>query len=200
VSSNLRVIAGEFGGRSLKAPHGRNTRPTSARVREALFAVLGDIRGSRVLDLYAGSGALGIEALSRGAERLVAVESERNAVACIRANLSGLGLDSRGLVIALPVRRALAQLTQRAPFDLVLCDPPWSDLRSACEDLAQLVRASMLAPGGRLVLEHSSRDEPPEVEGLVTFDHRRWGDTGAALLHLAENAQASPGQEADAPA
>jgi 16S rRNA (guanine966-N2)-methyltransferase len=198
VSSALRVIAGEFGGRTLKAPRGLNTRPTSARVREALFAVLGDIRGSRVLDLYAGSGALGIEALSRGAERLVAVESERNAVACIRTNLSALGLDSRSLVIALPVRRARALLAQQAPFDLVLCDPPWSDLGSACEDLAQLVGASALAPGGRVVLEHSARDAPPEIHGLVAFDHRQWGDTAAALLHLAENTQASPGHEAEA--
>jgi 16S rRNA (guanine(966)-N(2))-methyltransferase RsmD len=200
VSSTLRVIAGEFGGRSLKTPRGQNTRPTSARVREALFAVLGDIRGARVLDLYAGSGALGIEALSRGAERLVSVESERNAVACIRANLNALGLDSRALVLAQPVRRTLALLVQQAPFDLVLCDPPWSQLGSACEDLARLVSARLLAPEARLVLEHSARDAGPEVEGLVAFDHRRWGDTAAALFRLAENTPPVPGQEAEGPA
>jgi 16S rRNA (guanine(966)-N(2))-methyltransferase RsmD len=194
------VIAGEFGGRSLKTPRGQNTRPTSARVREALFAVLGDIRGARVLDLYAGSGALGIEALSRGAARLVSVESERNAVACIRANLNALGLDTRALVLAQPVRRTLALLLQQAPFDLVLSDPPWSELGSACEDLARLVSAQLLAPEARLVLEHSARDAPPEVDGLVAFDHRRWGDTAAVLFQLAENPQPPAGQEAEVPA
>jgi 16S rRNA G966 N2-methylase RsmD len=125
------------------------------------------------------------------------VESERNAVACIRANLNALGLDSRTLLLAQPVRRTLALLVQHAPFDLVLCDPPWSELGSACEDLARLVSAQLLAPEARLVLEHSARDGAPEVEGLVAFDHRRWGDTAAALFHLAENPQPPAGQEAE---
>src|SRR5262245_37711296 len=98
----MRVIAGELGGRRLQAPRGRTTRPTSDRVREALFAMLGELRGARVLDLFAGSGALGIEALSRGAERTVFVERDAAALGALSANLDSLGLGDR----CVEVRRA----------------------------------------------------------------------------------------------
>ena len=88
----MRVVAGEYGGRRLQAPRGRDTRPTADRVREALFSILGDVRGARVLDLFAGSGALGIEALSRGAESAVFVERDHAAVAAIRRNLDAIGV------------------------------------------------------------------------------------------------------------
>jgi 16S rRNA (guanine(966)-N(2))-methyltransferase RsmD len=197
VSSALRVIAGEFGGRLLKTPRGQTTRPTSARVREALFSVLGNVRGARVLDLYAGSGALGIEALSRGAERLVSVEAERNAVACIRANLTALGLDSRASVLAQPVRRSLPLLVQHGPFDLVFCDPPWSDLPTVRADLARLVGGGIFAPEVRLVLEHAARDGEPELDGLIAYDRRRWGDTAVALFGGGEGLERVPGQKAE---
>lgn len=197
MSSALRLIAGEFGGRSLTTPRGQTTRPTSGRVREALFSILGGLHGARVLDLYAGSGALGLEALSRGAARLVSVESERNAVACIRANVTALGVSTRVTLLAQPLRRALTQLAELGPFDLVLCDPPWADLSAACEELTRLVASGALAPGARLVLEHSARDASPSIAGLAAFDHRRWGDTAATLFHTEDNAEPVSGQEAE---
>ena len=106
MSTNLRVIAGSYRGRRLHAPRGNATRPTSARVREALFSILGDLSDARVLDLYAGSGALGIEALSRGAKSVVLVEHDRAAIACIRENLAAIGASNQARV--LPVRVSVA--------------------------------------------------------------------------------------------
>src|SRR5262249_11647223 len=123
-----RVIAGELGGRVLKVPRGMATRPTGAKVREALFNVLADVSGAKVLDLYAGSGALAIEALSRGAELAVLVEHDRAALACIRDNVAALGLAARTEVVPLRLPRGLTRALARGPFDLVLCDPPWADL------------------------------------------------------------------------
>ena len=117
----MRIVAGEYGGRRLHAPRGTRTRPTADRVREALFSMLGDVSGARVLDLYAGSGALGIEALSRGAASAVFVERDARAAATITRNLDALGADAE-------VRRqdALRFLASGAgPFDLVFCDPPY---------------------------------------------------------------------------
>ena len=114
-------------------------------MREALFSVLGDVRGARVLDLYAGSGALGIEALSRGAERLVSVEAERNAVACIRANLTALGLDSRASVLAQPVsaRSRCSSSTARSTSCSAIRRV---DLPAAGSDLTRLVGAASWPP------------------------------------------------------
>ncbi|HSU37986.1 MAG TPA: 16S rRNA (guanine(966)-N(2))-methyltransferase RsmD [Polyangiaceae bacterium] len=177
-----RVIAGAFRGRSLKVPRGAVTRPTGARVREALFNVLGNITGVKVLDLYAGSGALAFEALSRGAAHAVLVEHDRAALTCIRENAAALGVEARCAIVPLPLPRALAQATQHAPFDLVFCDPPWADLRAAADTLEDLVRRCALGSGARLVLEHSARDDVPRVSGLEPADRRVWGDTAVALL------------------
>jgi 16S rRNA (guanine(966)-N(2))-methyltransferase RsmD len=111
----MRVIAGELGGRVLKAPAGNRTRPTADRVREALFSVLGDVHGCNVLDLYAGTGALGIEALSRGASRAVFVENASDAIRCLRNNLSTLGLANRSVLVCRPVERARDELVKMAP-------------------------------------------------------------------------------------
>ena len=177
-----RVIAGAFRGRLLKVPRGSVTRPTGARVREALFNVLGDITGASVLDLYAGSGALAFEALSRGAEHAVLVEQDRAALGCIRENVAALRVEARSVIVPLALPRALAQAAQRGPFDLVFCDPPWADLGAATDTLAALVRMSALASGARVVLEHSARDDVPRVSGLEPADRRVWGDTAALLL------------------
>jgi len=177
-----RVIAGAFRGRSLKVPRGLVTRPTGARVRGALFNVLGDLTGLSVLDLYAGSGALAFEALSRGAARAVLVEHDRAALACIRDNAAALGVEARSEIVPLALPRALGQVTAHGPFDLVFCDPPWADLRAATDTLAYLVRQRALAPGARLLLEHSARDDVPRVSGLEPAERRVWGDTAVALL------------------
>jgi len=177
-----RVISGRYGGRSIKVPRGSVTRPTGARVREALFNVLGDVRGTRVLDLYAGSGALAIEALSRGAAHAVLVENERAALGCIRENLISLGASEHTVVVPQRLPRALTGALAHAPFDLVLCDPPWADIEGACTVLALLAHSAGLAPRARVVLEHSAKDAEPNVSGLEPSERRRWGDTAVSLF------------------
>jgi 16S rRNA (guanine966-N2)-methyltransferase len=133
----MRVVGGTARGRTLVAPAGRGTRPTADRVREAVFNALwsrGALDGARVVDLFAGSGALGIEALSRGAAHATFVDSDRAARAAIARNLDTCGFTDRADVVAAPVERFLDTLAQ--PFDLALCDPPyafdgWSDVLAA---------------------------------------------------------------------
>jgi 16S rRNA (guanine966-N2)-methyltransferase len=172
----VRVVAGRLGGRRLQAPPGRGTRPTSDRVREALFSTLGPIPGARVLDLFAGSGALAIEALSRGAASALLVERDPRAVAVIRANLDALGLAAPEAVVhAGPARSALRNASQRGDtYDLVFLDPPY---RSASELGRELSAAlgPLLSGGGRVVSE-SDRRAPLELS-LPLVHERRYGDT-----------------------
>lgn len=187
----MRVVAGRLRGRALSAPAGDATRPTGARVKEALFSILGDVSGARVLDLYAGSGALGIEALSRGAASGVFVESARPALACLRENLTKLGLDDVATTLPVRVESATAQLRRLGPFELVLCDPPWRDVKAARSALEALASAGLFAPGARIVLEHGAKDPPPALGGegpawLQVCDERRWGDTAVAIFEPAE--------------
>jgi len=135
----VRVVAGEFKGRPLRAPRGSKTRPTADRVREALFSMLGDVRGARVLDLFAGSGALGIEALSRGAESAVFVDSERAAAEAVRANLTALG--ERGEVAGRDALDYLRSVAGERRFDLVFCDPPYDSALAVAPSLAELLPA-----------------------------------------------------------
>ena len=179
----MRVIAGRLRGRRLRAPTGDRTRPTADRVRQALFDVLGSVEGAKVLDLYAGSGALGIEALSRGAAHATFVESARPARATIRHNIDSLGLADETVVVGERVARAQRRLKALGPFDLVLCDPPWSILDEAVRDLDALAAARVLAPGARVVLEHPARSPgPPPGPRLEPRDVRSWGDTGVSLF------------------
>ncbi|XXY54723.1 16S rRNA (guanine(966)-N(2))-methyltransferase RsmD [Sorangium sp. So ce269] len=178
----MRVIAGRLGGRRLAAPRGEGTRPTADRVREALFSSLGDVTGALVCDLYAGTGALGIEALSRGARRAVFVESGRPALATLRENLAALGLDEAARVVPLPVERALELLRDEGPFDLALLDPPYAALAKAAAAAARLAGPlGLLAPAGRLVLEHARRDPSPEIAGLTCAAARTYGDTAVSF-------------------
>ncbi|WP_437754918.1 16S rRNA (guanine(966)-N(2))-methyltransferase RsmD [Sorangium sp. So ce1389] len=178
----MRVIAGRLGGRRLAAPRGEGTRPTADRVREALFSSLGDVTGALVCDLYAGTGALGIEALSRGARRAVFVESGRPALATLRENLAALGLDEATRVVPLPVERALELLRDEGPFDLALLDPPYAALAKAAAAAARLAGPlGLLAPAGRLVLEHARRDPSPEIAGLTCDAVRTYGDTAVSF-------------------
>jgi 16S rRNA (guanine966-N2)-methyltransferase len=170
-----RIVAGTAGGRQLAVPK-RGTRPTSDRVREALFSAVEaalDLDGARVLDLYAGSGALGLEALSRGASAAVLVESDANAVAVLRKNVAAVGLP--GAVVRPGRVAAVLAEPPAEPFDLVLADPPYALDPSA--DLAALVRG-WLAPGAVVVLERARRSGPPEWPSpLVPGRIRRYGDT-----------------------
>jgi 16S rRNA (guanine966-N2)-methyltransferase len=182
----MRITGGVFRSRALTAPRGQQTRPTSDRVREALFSMLvssgafADEPGPRVLDLYAGSGALGLEALSRGAASVVFVENGRPALAAIRDNVRSLDVEGQVTVVAARVDRALTEL--EGPFDLVLIDPPYADVRTPGFDDVLANAARLLAATGFLVLEHASSDEPPPPAGLEVDRRRRHGDTTLTLL------------------
>jgi 16S rRNA (guanine(966)-N(2))-methyltransferase RsmD len=169
----MRVIAGQYGGRELVAPRGQNTRPTSDRVREALFSILGDITGARVLDLFAGSGALAIEALSRGAAQATLVDSSAAAVTAIRRNLERLGAEAtvhRAGALAY-LQRARGSTPQ---YDLVFLDPPYRQAGALSERLSAAL-VPVLAPQARVVAESDRRD-PLQLD-LELLDERRYGDT-----------------------
>jgi 16S rRNA (guanine966-N2)-methyltransferase len=186
----VRVIAGRLGGRRLRAVPGTVARPTSDRVRESLFAILGArVEGARVLDLFAGSGALAIEALSRGADSAVLVEPVPAAVSVIKANLADLDLTGQATV-----RRTRAETWLRSqrdgPFDLVLLDPPYAaGIGLVAGVLGRLARTA-LAPGAVVVLETASTAEPPPwPPALVPTVPRRYGGT---TLHIAEYVEDGP--------
>jgi len=196
----MRVIAGELGGRRLKAPAGRVTRPTSDRVREAVFGMLGDVAGATVLDLFAGTGALGIEALSRGAQSAVFVERDAGVVKVLKGNLAALGIGSE----TAEVRRADALEALRSAkmgqetYDLVFIDPPYGRARPAPSASGQpigerwgpelsAILPALLSPGARVVVE-SDRRAPLELELPGTGSgeperSRRYGDT-SITIHL----------------
>ncbi|MBN2194270.1 MAG: 16S rRNA (guanine(966)-N(2))-methyltransferase RsmD [Polyangiaceae bacterium] len=182
----MRVIAGRFRGHPLHAPAGTRTRPTSDRVREALFAVLGDVTGRRVLDLFSGTGALGIEALSRGAAHVTFVEVWRPARMVLEQNVRRVGVVDEATVLALRVDRARPRLLEMGPFDLIFADPPWADLHPTCSTLSRVLAAPVAAPNGIIVLEHPSRAPGPCLPSLAgePFDRRTYGDTSISLFRV----------------
>jgi 16S rRNA (guanine966-N2)-methyltransferase len=176
----VRIIAGQFRGRPLQSPPGIATRPTADRVREALFSMLasriGPLEGLRVADLYAGSGALGLEALSRGAEEAVFVENDPKAQAAIKANASRLGVGERVRVLG---GSALA-LPRAEPFDLALADPPYAP-RSGTAVVKAVADADWLAPGGWMSVE-TSRGDAVDPCGYVIDAERDIGRARITLL------------------
>jgi 16S rRNA (guanine966-N2)-methyltransferase len=169
----MRIVAGTCGGRVLVAPAGAKTRPTSEKVRAAIFNILGAVDGAHVLDLFAGSGAMGLEALSRGAASATFVDSARPALDAIRANLAALGLV--GNVVAGDAVKLVA-IPPAAPYRIVFVDPPYrSDLAVRA---VSALPAAHLAPGAVCVVEHDRRNAPPDRLGsLLRTDERRYGDT-----------------------
>lgn len=187
----MRVIAGSAGGRRLSAPRGSVARPTSDRVREAMFSSLAPhVPGAHVLDLFAGTGALGIEALSRGAAAATFVEHNETVLATLRTNLRDTGFDDRATVVRGDAAAFVAR-PARQPYSIVLCDPPYS---YPLPDLVGLIKA--LSAGGGLagdavvVVERDRRDTAlpnaaalPDLQGLLAVDRQRsYGDT--VLLYL----------------
>ena len=170
----MRVVAGEFRGRRLAAPRGIRTRPTADRVREALFSILGEVSGARVLDLYAGSGALGIEALSRGAESAVFVERDPRAVAAIERNLESLGLQQT--VLKQDAVRFMAR--GEGTFDLVFCDPPYDSASRLAGLLAEHL-PEVTSEDARIVTESDKRNPLELPFPLLT--ERTYGDTRIAI-------------------
>jgi 16S rRNA (guanine966-N2)-methyltransferase len=170
----VRVIAGRFGGRTLVAPRGRGVRPTSDRVREAVFSILGSVEGLHVLDLFAGSGALAVEALSRGAASAALVDSSAAAVAAIRRNLEAMGSPAE--VRHQKVRVFLEQARSAGrQYDLVFVDPPYRHASALGNELGERL-VPLLAPDARVVVE-SDRRAPLQVETLPLLVERRYGDT-----------------------
>jgi len=179
----MRVVAGTYRGHPLKAPGGTQTRPTSDRVREAIFSILGDsVTQARVLDLFAGSGALGIEALSRGAAHVTFVDSAQSAISTIKANLEALGArnlrfetGSQAQVLRMQALRALACTPVAShQYDLVFIDPPYS-MASALGPKLSIALPAILAPGASVVTE-SDRRSPQALELPLRLE-RRYGDT-----------------------
>jgi 16S rRNA (guanine966-N2)-methyltransferase len=176
----VRIVAGSCRGAKIFAPKGLDTRPTSDRVREAAFNLIGPVDDASVLDLYAGSGAMGLEALSRGAASAVFVESDPDACRAIERNLEKLSL--RGAEVA--GRDVLRFLTaERRRFDLILADPPYDVVESVAVRLATYLPA-VLAESGLVVLESSSRLEP-ELPPLVLRTSRRYGSARVSLFEAA---------------
>lgn len=177
-----RIIAGTAGGRRLRTPRGELTRPTSDRVREALFSALestlGSLDGLRFLDLYAGSGAVGLEALSRGAASAVLVEQDRRTAALVRDNARDIGFGDRAVVVGSAVARFLADAPATA-YDVVFLDPPYGLSRSAVEaDLALLADRGWLADDAVVVVERSGRDAALTwPDGLAEERLRKYGET-----------------------
>jgi 16S rRNA (guanine966-N2)-methyltransferase len=179
----MRIIAGTARGRRLLAPRSEAIRPTADRVRESIFNVLGQsLSGQEVLDLFAGTGALALEALSRGAGGAVLVDSDREAIRLCKANAEGLGFVDRVRILNSPVARAIKLLQREgARFDLIFADPPY-----AARELAQIVgaveAAALFNPGGVFCVEHDKRKAAPAAAGrLSKIDERGFGDTVVSI-------------------
>ena len=185
----MRVIGGHDRGRRLRAPRGLAIRPTADRVRVTLFDVLGPaVAGARVLDLFAGTGAVGIEALSRGAARVVLVERDQSALRALRANLTALGAPrAAARVMAGDVLRLLPELgAQEGPFDLVFIDPPYATALAA-RTLEGLGATRICRAGTEVIVQHSTRTTLPTVPGLAPHRRtRQFGDTALTFLRAEE--------------
>jgi 16S rRNA (guanine(966)-N(2))-methyltransferase RsmD len=184
----MRVIAGKAKGRRLKTPKGRGIRPTADRVKEALFNILPhDLSGRKVLDLFAGTGNLGMEALSRGAEEAVLVEASRGAARLIEENLRTLGFENSSRVLTAPVLRSLRMLSQRGErFDLVFLDPPYEQ-ELVGQTLKAIAQEELPRENGVVVVEHSVREKVGERYGTLTLtDRRRYGDTQLSFFNYAQ--------------
>lgn len=183
----MRIIAGRWKGRPIAAPRGRDTRPTTDRVREAIFSsiysLLGDLEGRDVLDLYAGSGALGLEALSRGANAAVFVDNDRRAASIVVKNARDLGARrDQATVVQAPVNTALSSRLGSVRVSLLLADPPYRiDPSEFGQVLEGLASAGVLEPGALVMYEHSAATEPAWPAGFLAEANRRYGDTAVSF-------------------
>lgn len=186
----MRIVAGTFRGRPIDAPAGRETRPTSDRVREALFSSLdaqtGGIGAAVVLDAFAGSGALGLEALSRGADRVTFAERDRHALATLRTNVAALGVGASARLLAGDVLMAARRgRVPGGPFTLLFLDPPYRiDTAAVQALLGDLVSHEALSPGAVAVWEHASREAAPWPEGWSEIVRKVYGTTAVSLARL----------------
>ena len=172
----LRIIAGTLGGRPIEAPHGYATHPMGERIRNALFNMLGDLEGKTVLDPFAGSGAISIEAVSRGATHAVAIEKDRKAQEVIAKNIAALGVGDEVTLIRANCR-AWSETSQNKLFDIIIADPPYNDVNLSTISL--LTRH--LKSTGTMLLSHPGRESAPTVNGVVVVDNRNYGDAALAI-------------------
>lgn len=181
----MRIVGGAYRGRRLKAPTGLKTRPTSEKVREALFDILGPrVDRSTFMDVYAGTGAVGIEALSRGASEVVLVESAPGVLGVLRSNIGSLGGEARGRfrVLASSVERAFKVLTE-SDFrpEIVFCDPPYAD-KNWPTVLGGIRNSLAWRPGGLLIVEHAYKETPKCPEGFESGKSYRYGDSALSFF------------------
>ncbi len=175
----MRIVAGSHKGATIRAPSGKDTRPTPDRVREAVFNLVGPVDGMRVLDLYAGSGAMGLEALSRGAAVAVLVDHDLGACQVMRRNVETLGTTGAQVVRADALRHLEADALRRARYDLVLIDPPYRMLPALLSSLDDAL-PRVLAPHGRVVVESARAVEP--ALSLPIRTSRRYGSTRVTVF------------------
>lgn len=181
----MRIVAGAHRGRTLDAPRGTDTRPTSDRVREAVFSALearfDAIDGSSVLDAFAGSGALGLEALSRGASRVTFIERERAASSCVARNLDTLGLSASATIVRADTFTAARSRLPGAPFALLFVDPPYRIVPAQVSALlGDLVAGGALEPGAVIVYEHAASEGAQWPPGFRSEGEKRYGDTSVS--------------------
>jgi 16S rRNA (guanine966-N2)-methyltransferase len=175
-----RITGGSLGSRKLRSPKGLHVRPTPGRVKESLFSILGArVEGARMLDLFAGTGAIGFEAASRGAAAVVAVESHRETARAIEEAAQNLAVDKVVSIFAAPAERALYRL--EGPFDLVYLDPPYSD-EVPLQLFRLLLERALLAPDALVVYEHAAKRMLPEIPGYRSVREEVYGDVALAFL------------------
>lgn len=178
----MRIIAGEKRSRKLLAPEGNDTRPTADRVKEALFSILlSRLPGARVLDLYAGSGALSLEALSRGASSAVLADQSQKACRIIQQNIDALDYGKQARLLKMSDSAALNLLEkEKTEFDLIFLDPPYRmDMSGVCERLCE---SGLMAEEGIIVVEHGKETPPHPGKKVILFDHREYGITGLSFF------------------
>lgn len=180
----MRIIGGSARGRKLKCPRGRGTRPTPDRVRESAFSIIGDrVVGSRILDLFAGTGAMGLEAVSRGAEKAVFIENDPAALKILEANILGCGFGRKTIVVRSPVNRFLSRGDFGDGFDVIFADPPYGSEEGTLTLMALSKHAKSL-PESLVVLEHASRDTVIQPPGLQVVEKRKYGNTTLTFFRV----------------
>lgn len=187
----MRITGGQYRSRQLKTPKGASTRPTSGMVRETLFNILMPVLpGAIFLDLYAGCGSVGLEALSRGAERAIFVEHARPALACLQANIHELDLEDDTEMVPIPVDRALAQFAAaHRRFDLIFLDPPFADTSAYHQMLQHVATSNILADDGILVAQHDTHLKLPEnFERLHRYRRKDLGDNALSFYRFSDEA------------
>ena len=179
----IRIVGGQARGRRLVAPKGLATRPTGERVREALFNMLGiEVESATVLDLYAGSGALALEALSRGAASAWLIEPDYQARQAIKKNLAVLNPETEVVVKAISAEHFMAQAVKMGKrFSLIFCDPPW---KVGLDPKVIQTLGQITEPGGLVIVEHHGSQQTVEIPGLVPHRRRQWGDTAVSWYRL----------------